>query len=60
LKILKKGASIHSAAKKLGIPTQKSFDRRYEIFSALQASLPQHVCGVPECDKMEFAESFKG
>jgi transposase-like protein len=60
LKLMEQGASIRKAAKELEISIQTSFDWRHKILSALQASLPQQVSGVVECDEMQFAESAKG
>lgn len=60
LKLMEQGASIRRAAKELEISIQTSFDWRHKILSALQASLPQQLSGVVECDELQLAESFKG
>jgi transposase-like protein len=60
LKLMEQGASIRRAAKELGISIQTSFDWRHKILSALQASLPQQLSGVVECDELQLAESRKG
>jgi transposase-like protein len=60
LKLMEQGASIRRAARELRISIQTSFDWRHKILSALQASLPEQVSGVVECDELQLAESSKG